>query len=226
MPSPPPAEMTWSTGSPVSLRNRWTRSRRSQPLRSPGNVETMISSTRSSPTTFRAAVYGSGWTTCPWASMPAPRSSPSARRSRRSASACVLVVVLRGHDQEARRHPAPPVPDPVEQLRRDDGLVGDHEDVDDRRRPICRRRRASRGSLSHDARCRRRRRDATSPTVPARASRRRSRRPSARAAPARRPLAWTGPVSTTKPCAERPPSRSAASVRSRRRPADARRVSS
>ena len=51
----PPArtgEITWSTGRPVSLRSRSTRSRRSQPLFSPGNVETMISSTRSS------------WTTC------------------------------------------------------------------------------------------------------------------------------------------------------------------
>src|SRR5581483_4024465 len=49
-------EMTCSTGSPVSLRRRAIRSRRSQPLRSPGNVETMISSTRSSFTACFVAV--------------------------------------------------------------------------------------------------------------------------------------------------------------------------
>ncbi len=36
----------------------------------------------------RAAVYGSGCTTCPCASMPSPRRTLSARRSRRSASSC------------------------------------------------------------------------------------------------------------------------------------------
>ena len=56
----------------------------------PGKVETMISSTRSSWTACIAAAYGSGCAIWPCASMPAPRSSASARRSRRSASGCPL----------------------------------------------------------------------------------------------------------------------------------------
>jgi putative peptidoglycan lipid II flippase len=47
---------TCSTGTSASVRSRPTRSRRSQPDRSPENVETMISSTRSSWTTSIAAV--------------------------------------------------------------------------------------------------------------------------------------------------------------------------
>jgi len=39
---------TCSTGRFVSVRSRCSRSRRSQPERAPGNVDTMISSTRSS----------------------------------------------------------------------------------------------------------------------------------------------------------------------------------
>ena len=54
----------------------------------PANVETMISSTRSSWTACIAAVYGSGCAIWPCASMPSPRSTASARRSRRSASGC------------------------------------------------------------------------------------------------------------------------------------------
>ena len=70
-----------------------------QPARSawPGNVETMISSTRSSWTACIAAVYGSGWAIWPCASIPAPRSAASARRSRRSASGCA------GHRRVALR---------------------------------------------------------------------------------------------------------------------------
>ena len=48
---------------------------RSQPDASPWNVETMISSTRSSRTASSVAVYGSGCAIWPCASMPAPRSS-------------------------------------------------------------------------------------------------------------------------------------------------------
>ena len=71
-----PSETTWSMGSPVSVRRRSIRSRRSQPERACGNVETMISSTRSSWVASIVAVYGSGWTTCPCASIP---SSAAAR---------------------------------------------------------------------------------------------------------------------------------------------------
>src|SRR5262249_11867084 len=80
---------TCSTGTPESLRKRPTTSRRSQLLAfSPGKVETMISSTRSSAIACMAAVYGSGCATWPCASMPASRSSVSAARSRRSACGC------------------------------------------------------------------------------------------------------------------------------------------
>src|SRR5207237_2762750 len=60
---------TCSTGSPVSVFSRSIRSRRSQPDRACGKVETMISSIRSSWTAFVAAVNGSGSTTWPCASM-------------------------------------------------------------------------------------------------------------------------------------------------------------
>ena len=93
---------TCSTGRPVSLRSRSTRSPRSQlEVFSPGKVETMISSTRSSWTAWAAAVNGSGCATWPCASMPSPRRIVSARRRRRSASGCSRgVVALRRDDQE------------------------------------------------------------------------------------------------------------------------------
>src|SRR5581483_3283337 len=69
---------TCSTGTPAFSRRRSTRSFRSQPERSCGNVETMISSIRSSRTACIAAVYGSGCATWPCASMPPARSSATA----------------------------------------------------------------------------------------------------------------------------------------------------
>ena len=101
MPVPPSSRgtSTCSTGSPVASRSRVTTSLRSQlEPTSPGKVETMISSTRSSWTACIAAVYGSGWAICPWASIPAPRSAESARRRRRSASGCPAICgSLCGH---------------------------------------------------------------------------------------------------------------------------------
>src|SRR5438067_1284960 len=77
---------TWSTGSFVSVRRRSTRSRRSQPERACGNVDTISSSTRSSSVAWITAVYGSGWAICPWASRPSDRSRVTARSRRFSAS--------------------------------------------------------------------------------------------------------------------------------------------
>ena len=98
----------------------------------------------------------------------------------------LFVVALRGDDQKARRALRGPLPDAIEQLVGDDGLVCDHEDVRlALRRDRPRRRRAAPGALRraldllddvppHPAR-----------SAPRRGSRRRSRRLSARAAPAR-----------------------------------------
>src|SRR6476619_3234717 len=83
---------TCYTGTPASLRRRSTTSRRSQPERSPAKVETMISSTRSSSTICIAAVYGSGWAIWPCASIPSSRSVARAARRRRSASGYSLAV--------------------------------------------------------------------------------------------------------------------------------------
>src|SRR5207302_8767293 len=91
-PGTSPFGITCVTGSFVSSRRRSTRSLRSQPDRSGSKVETMISSIRSSWISCIAASNGSGWATHPWASMPEPRSPSSARRRRRSASACSLCV--------------------------------------------------------------------------------------------------------------------------------------
>src|SRR5262245_50357758 len=79
---------TCSTGTPESFWSRWIRSFRIHGDSAGSKVETMISSTRSSSIACIAAVYGSGWATCPCASIPRPRSSASTRRSRRSASGC------------------------------------------------------------------------------------------------------------------------------------------
>ena len=93
----------------------------------------MISSTRSSWTACTAAVYGSGWATWPCASIPSRAGAPARAaggapppggRPRR--------VALRRDDQEARRRPLRPLPDPLQQRIADDGLVRDHEHV---RRP-------------------------------------------------------------------------------------------
>ena len=190
------------------------RSRRSQPLRSPGNVETMISSTRSSFTACIAAVYGSGCTTWPCASMPSPRSSVSARRRRRSASVVLLAVALRRDDQEARRALRGARADPLEQLVGDDGLVRDHEHV----------RLAARVALDDDVLDR----DAAGDpldvpdhvpphpagALPRRGSRRRSRRPSARAARAR-PSPPAPARSRRRSPARRDPPRAAPSASSR-----------
>src|SRR3954453_9887798 len=75
--------MTCSTGLPVALRTRPTRSVRSHPDRSGANVEMMMSSTGYHCTAFWIAVNGSGWTTCPIASTPSRsrRCSTCARRS-------------------------------------------------------------------------------------------------------------------------------------------------
>ena len=124
-----PSETTWSTGRPVSLRSRPTRSRRSQPERALGKVETMISSTRSSCVASIVAVNGSGWTTWPCASIPSERSSESARRRRLVGLGARYVARLRRDDQEARRALRGPRANAVEQLLRDDGLVRDDEDV-------------------------------------------------------------------------------------------------
>jgi len=122
-------EVTWSTGSFVSLRRRSTRSRRNQPLRSPGNVETMISSTRSSLTTCIAAVYGSGCTIWPWGV-----EAFTAQLGERTAEPPVgfvvlLVVALRRDDQERGLALRSPLADAVEQLVRENGLVRNHENI-------------------------------------------------------------------------------------------------
>ena len=76
-----------STGTFASLRSRETRSRRShEEPRCSGKVETRIESTRSSRTACIAAVNGSGWAICPCASIPSALRRASACRSRRSAS--------------------------------------------------------------------------------------------------------------------------------------------
>src|SRR4051812_38207771 len=77
---------TCSTGSFVSVRRRSSKLRRSQPDRSPGNVETITSSTRSSSIVCATAEYGSGCEIWPWTSMPSPRSRWTACRRRRSAA--------------------------------------------------------------------------------------------------------------------------------------------
>ena len=117
---------------PCPSRSRWTTSLRSQLERaSPGNVETMISSTRSSWTACIAAVYGSGCAIWPCASMPAPRSAASVRRRRRSASGCPAVCrsLCGADDQEARRRPRRALLDLREQRLVRDRLVRDHEHV-------------------------------------------------------------------------------------------------
>ena len=171
-------------GRPVSLRRRSTRSRRSQPLRSPGKVETMISSTRSSFTTWRGGGVRVGVH-----DLAVRVDALAAQLGEREAQPAVgvgvlFVVALRRDDQEARRPLRGALADAVEQLVRDDGLVRDHEHV---RLALSRaptttcfdRDTAGDRSMS------RRRRGASSPSAPRRASRRRSRRPSARAARAR-----------------------------------------
>ena len=69
-----------------------------------GNVETMISSTRSSRMACMAAVYGSGWAIWPCTSMPR-RGAPSARAAAaaRPRGAGLPWIALRRDDQEARR---------------------------------------------------------------------------------------------------------------------------
>src|SRR5581483_380168 len=80
------SDSTWSTGRLVSARSRPSRSRRSQPERAFGKVETMISSTRSSSIVCITAEYGSGCEICPCTSNPSPRSRFTARSSRFSAA--------------------------------------------------------------------------------------------------------------------------------------------
>ena len=124
-----PSETMCSTGRPVSLRSRSIRSRRSQPERALGNVETMISSTRSSWVASIAEVYGSGCTTWPCAVDPLrPELRERAAKPPRGLGAR-HVARLRRHDQEARRPLRGTLADAVEKLLRDHGLVRDHEDV-------------------------------------------------------------------------------------------------
>ena len=224
----PDSTTTCSTGTPASLRRRPTRSRRSQPARCSGKVETMISSTRSSWTTCIAAVYGSGCATWPCASIPSERSVESASRSRRSASGCSAAsgslcgLTIRNVARPSRG----PAPDAVEERRAEHGLVRDHEHVrlarPRRRRRRRRGRRAGRrrpcGSRRAGCAC------AASRTSPPGASRRSARRLApGRACP--RPRSAGRPRSRCR-CAGIPPARSRASVRSSRRPAAARRESS
>src|SRR3990172_1395379 len=110
--STPASATTWSTGRALSPRSRPTRSRRSHPERSPGKVETMTSSVRSSSIASIAATNGSGWAICPWTS------SPSARR-----------IALRAHDQKARCPLLGSRPDAIEELFSENGLVRNDEDI-------------------------------------------------------------------------------------------------
>ena len=131
-PPPPRARtITCSTGRPLSERRRPTRSRRSQPERAPGNVETMISSVRSSRIACIAAVKGSGCAIWPWTSMPSARSSESAARRRRSASGCSeRDGSLCGSDDEEAGAPLLRAgANALEERLAEDGLVGHDEDV-------------------------------------------------------------------------------------------------
>src|SRR6476646_4630923 len=218
-------EITWSTGRPVSLRSRSTRSRRNQPLFSPGNVEMMISSTRSSWTTFSAAVCGSGWTICPCALIPSLRSSVRARRSLRSASPCSSVSACGATIRNAAfpcaarfRMRSSSSSESTVWFATTSTLVfssGSRSTVTclTGMLPAVR-------SISWTT-SRRIQPDRSALCVETTIS---STRGSSWASASL--TACTGPVSTTKPCVGTPASRSTVSVRSRRRPADARRVSS
>ena len=156
-------------GRPVSLRSRSTRSRRSQPLRSPGNVETMISSTRSSLTAcmrggVRVGVHD----------LAVRVDALAAQLGERAAQAAVGVVVLARRRSAARRSGSSPGPARrAARMRsssssRDDGLVRDHEHVLASSVVARRRRRASPGCRPRRARCPRRRCGASSPSAPRR----------------------------------------------------------
>ena len=202
---------------------------RSHGDRDGAKVDTMISSTRSSAMASSAAENGSGWATWPCASIPSPRSSASARLSRRSASGCSACVgiALRRDDQEARAAARGALANPVQQRVAHDRFVREHEDVLwHPSPPPCRPRRARRERSPALSRMRsttflRSQPDFCCGCVARMIS---STGGSSWASASR--TAVTGSVSTTSPCAEMPSSRSIESVRSSRLPAAARRVSS
>ena len=200
---------------PSPCASRATRSRRSQPLRSPGNVETMISSIRSSFVACIAAVNGSGWTIWPCASMPSPRSSVSARRRRRSASvssspsrsACGATIRKLAGPSLAR------VRIRASSSLGDDGLVRDHEHVRLGVVALDRRRARPGRAPASCARCPRRRRGAASRTARRACVDTMISSTVGSSCASASLTACTGPVSTTKPCAAIPAaSRSSLSV--------------
>ena len=134
MPAPPRRSCrrsTCSTGSPSPCCSRSTRSPRSQPELSGSNVETMISSTRSSCTACIAALNGSGCAIWPCASIPSPRSVASARLQPPLGLGMVACrrVALRRDDEEARRPRRRALADLRQQRLADHRLVRDHEHV-------------------------------------------------------------------------------------------------
>src|SRR5262245_47600344 len=220
---------TYSTGTPASFRRRPIRSRRSQLDPAPaGNVETRISSTRSSRTACMTALYGSGCATCPCTSRPSPRRIVSARRSLRSASGCAETVgSLCG-----------------QMIRNDAGERFARSRMRSRRgSPTTVSFATTRTFAGPPSACMSTTTWSTgsgSAALRIRSTTLRCNQPdrssgcvetttasiggSAWAIASR--VALTGSVSTTNPLAGIPASRSSVSVRSRRRPADARRVSS
>ena len=193
-----------------------------------GNVETMISSTRSSWTACIAAVNGSGCAIWPCASIPSPRSSrqrlpqpPLGLRVRAPApgrSAGEMIRKLAGAAPRA-------LADAVEQRLAEHGLVRDHEHVlGAGARGEVGRRRARRGSPPAALRissssCAGASRSVASGCVETMSS-------SGASIASASLTASTGSVSTTSPSPRCRPRGSASSVRSSRRPAAARRVSS
>ena len=212
----------------LSARSRPTRSRRSQPERSPGKVETMISSIRSSRIACIAAVYGSGCAIWPVGVDPSARSvakrlradvaPPPGARSRCGSLCGETIRKLAGPSAAragsgraaARRAPSrwrrrgrwrPG----LAARRRDDVLdrARSPATLDGSRRPGC---------------------GAASPTSSPDAWRRSARR----RAPGRAMsfTASSGPPSNTTPCAGTPAPVAPRAYASSRRPAAARRVSS
>ena len=213
------------TGSPVWERSRPTRSRRSQPERSPGNVDTMSSSVRSSSMASMAATNGSGCAI--WPCDLDPLRAEDGKGGAEPALGLRMLapsgVALRADDEEARRPLICPRAYAVEKLLVEHGLVCDDEDVggcsardigddmldgavprgfaESRREGSCEASRTWSPGCVHT-------------TI------------SSISSDARTSLtAVSGSSSNTAPCAGTPASRSAARTRSSRRPAAARRES-
>ena len=217
---------TCSTGTFDSLRSRPTRSRRTQeePFCS-GKVETRIESMRSSRTACIAAVNGSGWATCPCASIPSDRSRASALRRRSSASGCeprsgslwgqTIRNAVRGFERaRSRIRASSGSPSTVSFATTSTFSAPVRVATSE---TTCSTGIAPAALRISSSRLRRRQPDLSSGCVETTSS-------VGRSVAIASLTAVSGSLATTWPSAEMPASRSLASVRSSRRPADARRV--